>query len=145
MINEFKGDHAFLSNFWPAEVVLNRELYPTVEHAFQAAKTVDPYQRRRIARADNPGVAKVLGRKVALRPDWEQVKLKIMFMLVTQKFERPDLRVKLLATYPEELEEGNRWKDVFWGVDINTGKGENHLGQILMAVRSYIHFREAEL
>ena len=36
------------------------------------------------------------------------------------------------------LEEGNRWHDTFWGIDQNTGKGENHLGKILMKVRDEI-------
>jgi hypothetical protein len=33
------------------------------------------------------------------------------------------------------LVEGNRWGDQFWGVDLRTGLGENHLGKILMKVR----------
>ena len=33
------------------------------------------------------------------------------------------------------LEEGNGWHDTFWGVDLKTGEGENHLGRILMQVR----------
>ncbi len=33
------------------------------------------------------------------------------------------------------LQEGNRWGDTFWGVDLRTGKGENKLGKILMRVR----------
>ena len=31
--------------------------------------------------------------------------------------------------------EGNTWHDVYWGVDLCTGEGENHLGKILMAQR----------
>ena len=34
-----------------------------------------------------------------------------------------------------ELIEGNTWHDTFWGVDLKTGEGENHLGKILMALR----------
>ena len=41
MIDKFSGKYAFLSNFFPAEVVLEGEKYPTVEHAFQAAKTTN--------------------------------------------------------------------------------------------------------
>lgn len=33
------------------------------------------------------------------------------------------------------LVEGNSFGDTFWGVDARTGKGENHLGKILMKVR----------
>lgn len=31
--------------------------------------------------------------------------------------------------------EGNTWHDVYWGVDLCTGEGENHLGKILMTQR----------
>jgi hypothetical protein len=40
----------------------------------------------------------------------------------------------LLLTGDEELIEGNFWGDVFWGVC--NGVGKNHLGKILMEVRS---------
>lgn len=31
---------------------------------------------------------------------------------------------------------GNTWGDRVWGVDIHRGIGENHLGKILMRIRS---------
>ena len=63
------------------------------------------------------------------------MRIDIMTALVTQKFNRHiDLRKKLLATGDEELIEGNWWGDTFWGVC--RGKGDNHLGKILMEVRS---------
>lgn len=42
-------------------------------------------------------------------------------------------RVRLLATGSAELIEGNVWNDTFWGVC--RGRGQNHLGRILMEVR----------
>ena len=57
-----------------------------------------------------------------------------MYEIVKDKFSRnPELRVKLLNTGDIELIEGNYWGDTFWGVC--NGKGENHLGKILMRVR----------
>ncbi len=41
----------------------------------------------------------------------------------------------LLATDDAVLQEGNRWGDRFWGVDLATGIGENQLGQVLMRKR----------
>lgn len=38
-----------------------------------------------------------------------------------------------------QIVEGNTWGDAFWGVDSRTGEGENHLGQILMQVRSELN------
>ena len=31
--------------------------------------------------------------------------------------------------------EGNYWHDVYWGMDLKTREGENHLGEILMTLR----------
>ncbi len=42
---------------------------------------------------------------------------------------------KLLNTEELLLIEGNTWKDTFWGMDMNSGEGENYLGKILMNVR----------
>ena len=39
-ITRFRGTWSFLSNFFPAPIVLNGKTYLTVEHAYQAAKTV---------------------------------------------------------------------------------------------------------
>ena len=71
-----------------------------------------------------------------LRPAWDDIKLNVMRDLVWRKFsEDPELRAKLLATGDAELVEGNAWGDTFWGVD-QSGKGENHLGKILMETRT---------
>ncbi len=132
-IDSFHGAYRFLSNFWPAPVVLDGVTYPTVEHAYVAAKTLDTDIRQQIAAIEKPGDVKRFGRKLTLRPDWEEVKLDVMTDLVGQKFTDPDLRAKLDATGDTDLVEGNTWGDTFWGVC--RGKGENHLGKILMAVR----------
>lgn len=133
-IDRFADDYDFLSNFFDAAVQLDGQWYPTVEHAFQAAKTADATERARVRAAGSPGVAKRLGRKVTLRADWESVKVSIMEALVRQKFEvHADLKEKLLATGERELIEGNQWNDTFWGRC--RGHGKNHLGKILMRVR----------
>ena len=59
-----------------------------MEHAFQAAKTFDRTEKQSVGQAATPGLAKRLGRKVRLRPDWEQVKIGIMEELVRLKFTR---------------------------------------------------------
>ena len=132
--------NTFLSNFYPSPIVLDRITYPTVEHAFQAAKTDDRLERERIAGLPTPGAAKRAGRKVSLRPDWEQVKVGIMVELVRRKFADPDLAGKLLATGDEELVEGNTWNDRFWGVCRGTGR--NELGKVLMRVRAELRVEQ---
>jgi ribA/ribD-fused uncharacterized protein len=135
MIDRFDGTFRFLSNFWPARVFLDGEEYPTIEHAYQAAKTLDLEERPLVRLAATPGRAKRLGQRLTLREDWEAVKLVVMLDLLRQKFARHSLTVALLATGEMELVEGNAWGDTFWGVDTHKG-GANHLGRLLMQVRA---------
>jgi len=134
VIDSFTGSYRWLSNFEPSVVTLDGQKYPTVEHAYQAAKTFDTEKRLVIANLPFPGDAKKAGNKLDIRSDWENVKLEIMEMLVREKFHFEPLRSKLLSTGTAQLIEGNWWQDVFWGVC--KGQGKNHLGLILMRVRS---------
>lgn len=133
VINRFENDYFFLSNFYASPIISNNILYPTVEHAFQATKTKDTNIRLMISRLKTPGEAKYAGRSLKLRSNWEEIKLKVMLKMVTKKFEIPALEFVLLKTGEATLIEGNSWKDSYWGV--YNGKGENHLGRILMKVR----------
>lgn len=134
MISSFRDEYFFLSNFYPVEIKLDGIVYPNAETAFQAQKTLDVEERRKFSMLKNPVQAKRLGRKVKLRDDWEEVKLDIMTEIVSQKFlQHPHLIEMLLQTGDEELVEGNKWGDRFWGVCKD--KGENHLGKILMKIR----------
>jgi ribA/ribD-fused uncharacterized protein len=133
-IDSFQGEYRFLSNFYPATVEYQGIMYPTVEHAYQSAKTLDMNQRRRIAQLPSPAEAKVAGRALPLRPDWGQVKFEVMTECVRYKFTHSALlREQLLATGDAYLEEGNTWGDQIWGV--YQGKGQNHLGLTLMQIR----------
>lgn len=106
---------------------------PSLEHAFQAAKTLDPDERRTVRSAAKAGDAKRAGRKVKKREDWDDIRVSMMRELLYQKFNDPQLRQRLLNTGTAELIEGNDWGDVFWGVC--RGRGENWLGKLLMEVR----------
>lgn len=137
VIDSFDGDYRWLSNFWPCEVEFEGEMYPSVEHAYQAAKTTDPTLRKVIAEAKTPGKAKKLGNGLALRNDWQTVKMVVMEQLLRQKFApSSELATKLLETGSKELVEGNWWGDVYWGVC--KGNGENNLGKLLMKIRGKI-------
>jgi predicted NAD-dependent protein-ADP-ribosyltransferase YbiA (DUF1768 family) len=68
-----------------------------------------------------------------VRKDWNEKKLEFMNWGVREKFKNEELRELLISTGDMTLIEGNAWKDFFWGVC--NGKGENHLGKILMKVR----------
>lgn len=142
-ITLFKDDNSFLSNFYPCEIVLDGVDYPSVEHAFQAAKTRDLNARMSIRALDKPGQAKRYGRTVKLREGWDDMKLEVMESLVRQKFTNDwYLAERLLKTGDAELVEGNWWGDTYWGVCM--GKGENHLGKILMRVREELRAQRKE-
>ena len=137
IIDKFDGEYAFLSNFYESPIKGDDGIaYPTVEHYFQAMKTLNKGQRQEIAAQDTPGKAKRLGRAVDLRSDWEAVKESYMYLALVQKFQDPELRQKLLATGNSTLIEGNTWKDTYWGVC--DGVGLNRLGCTLMKVRDNI-------
>lgn len=136
MITEFQGEFRFLSNFWPCEIEFEGMVFPTVEHAYQAAKTTNKSERKRIQSCRQPGQAKRLGKQFTLRPDWESIKITVMVILVAKKFQDPQLKALLLATGTQQIQEGNMWRDTFWGIcPPGSGNGKNMLGKILMSVR----------
>lgn len=133
-ITSFTGRYIFLSNFYRIDVPYEDLIYPSVEHAYQAAKTLDDRDRRKIRQAATPGLAKKYGYRVDLRDGWDKLRLKIMYDLLQIKFSNSQLLAQLYKTAPEALVEGNTWGDRFWGQD-PVGKGENWLGRLLMELR----------
>jgi ribA/ribD-fused uncharacterized protein len=128
MIDNFKGKYEFLSNFAPSPMTP-----PTLEHWYQAAKTNDKLMQQEIMLTSTAAEAKKLAKSAKIRPDWNDAKLSIMEELLRKKFSDPTLKQQLLDTGTEELIEGNWWHDEYWG--ICNGKGENHLGKLLMQLR----------
>jgi len=140
VVDSFRGKFAFLSNFHPARIEYQGITYPTVEHAYQAAKFQDRETKLMIAALKTPGDAKRAGkyRKMsgAAARKWDVDRVEIMMELVRLKFARDPMRALLLGmTWDWELVEKNWWGDKFWGVDEKTGEGMNMLGEILMIVR----------
>lgn len=133
VIEEFSGPYRFLSNFFPVQIEYEGQLYRSVEHAYQAAKSLDSEVRAGIASCSSPGTAKKAGQQMSLRNDWEEVKLSVMEELLRLKFSHEALKSLLLATDGHDLIEGNWWGDRFWGVC--KGSGQNHLGKLLMKIR----------
>ena len=139
-ISRFSGKYEFLSNFsyMNPHISYDGVEYGSVERAFQAAKIPDSQKelRRQFCLAQSNKDAKQLGKQVPLRPDWESIKVDIMYDLLKQKFAPPYMRQLLLDTKDAELIECNTWGDTFWGV--YKGKGNNQLGKLLMKVREEI-------
>lgn len=133
MIDQFRGKYLFLSNFYKCKIEYDGLIFDSSEAAFQAQKCTTVFQKEMFV-GITPSESKKLGRTVRLRNDWEKVKINIMKEVLFYKFtQHEDLAEKLVNTGDEELVEGNWWHDTFWG--ICNGKGENHLGKLLMEIR----------
>lgn len=147
MIAQFQGIYRFLSNFWYVDIVYCSVLYRTVEHFYQAMKTLVHAERIAISQARTPGIAKKMASpngyvmpdgtlfKISLRPDWKNIMNDVMLFGLRKKYTCPDLAQKLIDTYPHHIQEGNYWGDEYWGVNLRTGVGENHLGDLSEVVR----------
>lgn len=135
-ICEFREKYDFLSNFYPCRIEYEGFFYQNAEAAFQAQKCMTQEEKQQFCGLP-ASKAKRAGRNVELRPDWDVVRTVVMEEIVRAKFmQNPHLAERLLATEKSPLMEGNTWGDTFWGVDSDSGEGENHLGEILMKVRA---------
>ncbi len=139
MIKGFSGKYRWLSNFWPVQIQYKGRFFHNVENAYHSEKSDDEFYKNFCAHESNPRIVKTKQRKmIDLHPDWEDVKENIMLELTRIKFQNPELRNKILETGNQYIQEGNTWNDVFWGVDLKTGKGKNIFGEMLMQVRDEI-------
>ena len=135
-IESFSGEYRFLSNFYPSPIVFLTVTFPTVEHAFQAAKATRTSELTGIYLATTPGDAKRAGRTCRKREDWDAIKEHVMAFFLILKFKQPELVLKLIQTGRRPLVEGNTWGDTYWGVC--NGEGRNRLGILLMQIRAAI-------
>ncbi|MFW6008329.1 MAG: NADAR family protein [archaeon] len=141
MINNFKGKYWFLSNYSNYGFKYKGIYYKTNEHFFNAMKTLDKQERKKIINAKTPGEAKKLGRQCTLRENWDKgLRDKVMIKGLTLKFEQnKSIKEKLIATGDEKLVEGNTWHDNYWGAckcnKCKNEKKENKLGKSLMKIR----------
>jgi ribA/ribD-fused uncharacterized protein len=136
---EFKTEFSWLSNFAPVKIVLDNIEYPSVEHAYMSAKSDDVEWKRFCANPNNTaGQVKRQSRLITLKENWDSRKLTVMLECITQKFNQEPFKTKLLETGTLHIQEDNWWGDTFWGVCLKTNTGENHLGKLIMSVRSVV-------
>lgn len=142
VIDNFHDGYEFLSNFSKHGFHDHYgTFWPTNEHYFQAMKSDDSPAARKmvntILSTPSPGKAKRLGQLINMRTDWDIIRIFIMSQGLRMKFDsNPDIKIQLMNTVDYNLIEGNTWKDLFWGIDIETGRGQNHLGRLLMILRT---------
>ena len=140
IIDSFRDNYRFLSNFYPCEVMYEGLLYPSVEHAYQASKTNDPEIRKHVYWLQTPREAKQFGKTIHRDPEHEIYRVRIMEQLLQEKFKDPTLKKRLKHIKGYDLIEGNTWHDNFWGACIcekcTYKEKHNHLGRLLMSVRN---------
>lgn len=106
VINKFNGEYDFLSNRYPFRFAWRGIEYKSAEAAFQSSKCED----------ESP--------------------LDIMESILRAKFEQNStLMKKLIETGALVLINGNNKQETYWGVDLYSWEGQNHLGKILMRIR----------
>ena len=113
--------------------------FASVEHYYQSEKFEDTAYKQRIIRSVTPKDAADLGKSksVPVRRDWELVKIEVMRKALIRKFNtHADIRDLLLSTGDLLLIENSPY-DNYWGIG-RTGTGQNHLGTLLMQVRSIL-------
>ena len=136
MIEQFNDEYRWLSNFYPCTLRFRGKRYPSVEYAYLSAKSEDKAWKKMCSEGwEKPGKMKKKSQFVALVPNWDAIKIDVMRECLALKFSQEPFRTWLLDTGARHLQEGNTWGDSFWGVDLETGEGENHLGKLLMELR----------
>lgn len=136
MIRKFEKEYAWLSNFTPCTIVLDGLIFSSVEHAYMSAKSEDMEWKLTCADASiKPSKIKRMSRTIALPENWGSKKIEVMRECLNQKFRQEPFRTLLLETGDLRIQEGNYWGDKFWGVDLVSREGENHLGRLIMEIR----------
>lgn len=158
----------FLSNFSDHPIVYNRQIFPTSEHLYQSLKFTDsevnygyaeivrtaktPYISKILAgqkllyrydwqKALNPIISEWKAKGATLRDDWNDVKDKIMVMVLWYKvMQHIDVKMALLSTGDNYIVEASPY-DYYWG-EGRDGTGENKLGKAWMFIREVIRENE---
>lgn len=131
-VKGFRGEYRWLSNFYKSPVTLWGVKFDTVEQAYQASKCSNRSDWDMMVGCKTPGDAKRKGRLITIRPDFESIKLDIMYQLLFLKFSDPYFKNKLIRIKDYYIEETNWWGDTYWGVC--NGVGENNLGKLIMKI-----------
>lgn len=140
-IEDFRKTYYFLSNFFPSTVSYKDCEFPTVEHAFQAAKCTSAADFDKILNCRTPYEAKKLGRLVAIKDNWDSQRVNIMREILREKFcNNANLKELLVNTGQRKIVEGNYFHDNYWGQCLCEEhrhiQGENMLGELLMKIRN---------
>lgn len=136
IIEQFRDEFRWLSNFTPVKITFEGIEYASVEHAYMSAKSDDMEWKSRCADKQIPAAQiKRESRNIVLKPDWEDIKVDVMETCLREKFSQEPFKSKLDATGDAYIQEGNTWGDTVYGVCLKTNKGQNLLGKMIMKIR----------
>lgn len=125
------------NNFSAHAIEFRGKLYPTCEHAYQAAKCTDPEGQDAIRSTRSPLQAKSLANetyKAAKDPDWGSKKVSVAEEILRAKLaQHPEARKALGKSADEDIVEDSS-TDYFWGAGAD-GSGQNVLGKLWMKIR----------
>jgi ribA/ribD-fused uncharacterized protein len=125
------------NNFSAHAIEFRGKLYPTCEHAYQAAKCTDPQGQEAIRNARSPLEAKRLANetyKAARDPDWGNKKVAVVEEILRSKLaQHPEAQEALRDSGNEDIVEDSP-TDYFWGEGAD-GSGQNMLGKLWMKLR----------
>ena len=135
----FKQDSC-LSNYYECEVFYDGRLYSSSEAAYQSMKTTDTVIRDKFIGL-TPDESKQLGRSLIIRPDWNDVKIQLMYDIIYAKFtQNKECRDYLInLDYDLIVEDTTGWHDNIWGICTCSkcqGKGTNYLGRLLSKLKT---------
>jgi N-glycosidase YbiA len=131
---KIKDPHGYMSNYKKARFFIYGRWWNWVEAPYQSQKTLDVNEQELIYQAKTNNESRLLGQKLTMRPDWDQVKRQVMYECCLAKFlQHHDLRKQLLETGDEILIEDSP-VDFWWGCG-SDGSGRNELGKVLMQIR----------
>jgi ribA/ribD-fused uncharacterized protein len=124
------GDVAWMRSDYRQDITIGKITYPTLEHAYQAAKTKDRDIKQEIASTDNVRDARKIGRHLQQSDTFDREA--VMEALQRQKYasELGEMLAKT-GSVPIVMEA----YDEFWGTG-RDGEGQNILGELLQTIRS---------
>jgi len=125
-----------LSSYSKHELELDGDVWPSVEHYYQAMKFESDELRKVIRDEDHPAKAETLAtkNKKSIRKDWKKVRETYMTRGIYIKCRaHPEIADALLATGEQKIVESTQY-DYYWGCG-RDGRGHNTFGKVLMSVR----------
>ncbi len=138
VVGFYEREFFVFSNFSSFQVFWRGRLWPTSEHAYQAARfsgmCSELEERCFQARSAHEAYRIMQANRHKERPNWENEKLLVMYDICKAKLEQnPYVKEKLLQTMDELIVEDSP-KDPFWGWGADR-QGRNELGKVWMKLR----------